>query len=65
LQKIDGVLRKGIAEAVSEEQPEEIIQKVCSWTESSFKAIFTILYLLSFCKNFHTAGFLSMIEKEL
>jgi len=25
LQKIDGVLRKGIAEAVSEEQPEEII----------------------------------------
>ena len=63
LQKIDEVLRKGIAETVSEEQLKETIQKVCSRTKSSFKAIFTILYLLSLCKNSHTAGFLSTIEK--
>ena len=63
LQKIDEALRKGIAETVSEEQLKETIQKVCSRTKSSFKAIFTILYLLSLCKNSHTAGFLSTIEK--
>lgn len=60
LQKIDEVFRKGIA---ASEEPEETIRKVCLSAKDSFKTIFTILYLLSLRKNFHTAEFLRLIEK--